>query len=55
MRLETYQEERKICEQDLLKIHEIEQDMWAEWIWEYLKCDWCWEIFSKKDIYWNLP
>lgn len=46
---------KKISEKDLLKIHEIEQDMWAEWIWEYLKCDWCWEIYSKNDIYWTLP
>ncbi len=52
----TFQSENPKCisEDDLLKIYEIEQDMWAEWIWEYLKCNTCWEIYSKKDIYGNL-
>jgi len=39
---------------DLNKIHFIEQDMWAEWIWEYVKCPCCNTIFSKKDIFWHL-
>lgn len=45
---------KNISDIDIIKIHEIEQDMWAEWIWEYLKCDSCWEIYSKKDIYGDL-
>jgi len=32
-------------------IFEIEQDMWARWIWEYLNCDDCNEILSKSDVY----
>lgn len=44
---------KEISESDLLKIHEIEQDMWAWWIWEYVKCEDCLKIFWKEDIYWN--
>ena len=43
-----------ISEQDLFQIHEIEQDTWAFTIWEYVKCNSCWKINSKKDVYWNL-
>jgi len=39
---------------DLRKIHEIEQDMWAEWIGEYVKCNSCQKILSKKNIFWHL-
>jgi len=39
---------------DLKKIHEIEQDMWAEWIWEYVKCSQCSQVFWKNDIFWHL-
>lgn len=45
---------KKISEKDLNKIFELEQDMWAHWLWEYLVCNWCWEIYSKKDIFWHL-
>ena len=43
-----------LTETDLRKIHEIEQDMWAEWIWEYVKCHNCSKIHSKKDIFWHV-
>lgn len=45
---------KNISELDLKKIHEIEQDMWAEWIWEYVKCENCLKVFSKRDIFWHL-
>lgn len=48
---------RDLKDEDLLKIFEIEQDMWARGIWEYIRCDECESIFSKEDIYgkkWNL-
>lgn len=35
----------------LERIFEIEQDMWARGIWEYLKCWDCSTIYSKKDLY----
>lgn len=47
---------RLIWRKDLMTITEIEQDMWAreDWLWEYVRCDECWEIFSKEDIFWHL-
>ena len=45
---------KNISESDLIKLHEIEQDMWARWIWEFVKCNCCSEMFSKKDIFWHL-
>ncbi len=33
------------------KIFEIEQDMWARWIWEYISCWSCNTVFSKKDVF----
>ncbi len=41
----------EISSRDLDKIFEIEQDMWARWIWEYVHCGTCDSIFSKLDIY----
>lgn len=47
---------RFIWRKDLVTITEIEQDMWAreEWLWEYARCNECWEIFSKEEIFWHL-
>lgn len=44
---------KSLSEKDLLKIAEIEQDMWAreESIWEYVKCNDCNKIYSKEDMY----
>lgn len=41
---------------DLEKIVEIEQDMWSREssIWEYVKCNNCWKIHSKEDIFWHI-
>ena len=41
----------EVTEEALNKLFEIEQDMWARWIWEYIKCDSCSKIYSKKMIY----
>ena len=38
----------------ILEIAKIEKDMWAYWIWEYVKCNNCWNIYSKNDIYKNI-
>ena len=43
----------QISESTLMRIFEIEQDMWARWIWEYLQCTNCDEIFSKDDMFWK--
>ena len=32
-------------------LHEIEQDMWARWLGEYLFCSTCQKVFSKSDIF----
>jgi hypothetical protein len=45
-----------LSDNDLWEIFQIEQDMWSrnEWLWEYLKCDWCSQVYSKQDIYGHL-
>lgn len=45
---------KTISENDIKKIYEIEQDMWAEWIWEYVKCKCCSKVFWKRDVFWHL-
>jgi len=45
----------KISNFEINQIFEIEQDTWAYSIWEYVKCNNCWKIHSKKDIFWYLP
>jgi hypothetical protein len=35
----------------LKQMFELEQDMWARWLWEYLICNDCKKVFSKSDIY----
>lgn len=47
---------RSIWRKDLVRITEVAQDMRArdEWLWEYVRCDECWEIFSKEEIFWHL-
>ena len=43
----------RITTEMLDRIFEIEQDMWARWIWEYIQCNSCSKVFSKSDIYWK--
>jgi len=38
---------------DILQLARIEKDLWAYWIWEYVKCNNCWQINSKNDIFWE--
>lgn len=44
----------KLSENEIIQISNVEKDMWAYWIWEYVKCNNCWSIHSKNDIYWHL-
>lgn len=39
---------------ELRKIAEVEKDLWAYWIGEYVKCNCCQLIHSKNDIFWHL-
>ena len=36
-------------------LHEVTQDMWADGIWEFVQCEDCGKMHSKKDIFWSLP
>ena len=40
-----------LAEKDLQSIYEIEQDLWARFLWEYIQCDACCKIHSKQDVY----
>ena len=42
-----------LTDKDILKLAQIEKDLWAYWIWEYVKCNNCWKINSKNDIFWE--
>jgi len=46
---------KNLLRSDIVRIAEIEQDGWAHGIWEYRKCNDCWHIHSKQDIYNYLP
>ncbi len=43
-----------ISNNELLQVAEVEKDMWAYGIWEYVKCNNCSKIYSKNDIFWYL-
>lgn len=47
---------KSISESDLIRISQVEQDMWAreDWLWEYVQCKHCQKIHSKGDIFWHL-
>lgn len=47
---------KTISDKDIEEITKIEQDMWAreEWLWEYVRCKCCQEIYSKENIFWHL-
>jgi hypothetical protein len=40
-----------IDSQDINAIYEIEQDMWARSLWEYIRCNYCSQISWKYDVY----
>jgi len=46
-----------LSSEQILDIFNIEQDMWArkEGLWEYVRCEDCKSVYSKQDIYNNLP
>ena len=44
-------EGNKVWEEMMKKIFRIEQDMWARWIGEYVRCTCCGKIYSKSDVY----
>lgn len=43
-----------ISEKQLIEIWKVQKDMWAFWLWEYVKCNCCNKIHSKNDIFWHL-
>jgi len=45
---------KKLSNNDFNQIAGVEKDMWASGIWEYIKCNNCWQIHSKEDIFWHL-
>lgn len=45
---------KKLDSRTIQRIYDIEQDMWARWIWEFVQCQDCWNIDSKDDIFWNI-
>lgn len=44
----------KISKNQLFEMWKIQKDMWAYWLWEYVKCNCCNKIHSKNDIFWHL-
>ncbi len=44
-----------LSNQELQQIYELEQDTWAREnvLWEYIKCNECWIISSKENIFWH--
>lgn len=45
---------KTLSSSQLREISEVEKDMWAYGIWEYVICKNCWLIHSKSDIFWHL-
>ena len=45
---------KRLSSQEMNEIFEIEQDMWAYWIWEFVQCECCNNIYSKNDIFGHL-
>ena len=39
---------------DIASLAEVTQDMWADGIWEFVQCEECGHMHSKKDIFWWL-
>lgn len=42
---------KTISSNEINQIFEIEQDMWAYWIWEFVQCVCCQKMHSKQDIF----
>lgn len=43
-----------LSENELSEMWKIQKDMWAYWLWEYVRCNCCNKIHSKNDIFWHL-
>lgn len=39
---------------DFERLNEVTQDMWADGLWEFIKCNDCWEIQWKQEIFWSI-
>jgi len=46
---------KTITDEEIMRIHQLEQDAWAHWIEEYLSCVVCQKIEWKSERYWTLP
>ena len=44
---------QNLTEEDIHEIHEIEQDVWGRFLWEYRVCWSCGEIYSKEEVFWS--
>jgi len=45
---------KNISNSTLFEMAKVQKDMWAYWLWEYIRCNCCNEIHSKNDIFWHL-
>jgi len=43
-----------LLDSELLSISQVQKDMWAYWLGEYVRCKCCSKIHSKNDIFWHL-
>lgn len=44
----------QLTKSDFNRLNVVSQDLWAHWIWEFVQCDCCRKMMSKKDIFWHL-
>lgn len=51
----SFLEAKNLTPEQLKSVAEVEKDMWAFGIWEYVYCKDCQSIFWKNDIFGNLP
>lgn len=45
---------KNIPDSTLFEMSKVQKDMWAYWLWEYVRCNYCNKINSKNDIFWYL-
>ncbi len=50
----TETDPKTLRDEDFQSLNEVTQDMWADGIWEFVQCEECWHMHSKKDIFWHL-
>jgi hypothetical protein len=54
MELIIERDTKTLSKNELMELGMIQKDMWAFWLWEYVKCNCCNEIHSKNDVFWHL-